>query len=160
VGRTVRIAALALGAILVLVLLGAQIGLFSGTRPDNLGISGGRLAPCKTTPNCVSSQVDRAADPGHYIDPLRYTGAAEAAWQALRQAVRDSERTKIVREDGGYLYAEFTSRLMGFVDDVEFQLDPTGVIHVRSASRLGSSDFGVNRQRVEAIRVKLAAAGV
>ncbi len=136
------------------------MGLFSGTRPDNIGIAGGRLAPCKSTPNCVGSQVDKAADPGHYIDPIRFKGPPQAAWKALKQTVRDSERVNIVREDEVYLHAEFSSRLMGFVDDAEFQLDPGGVIHVRSAARLGSSDFNVNRNRIEAIRAKLAAAGV
>lgn len=144
----------------VLILAGAQMGLFSGTRPDNIGISGGKLAACKPSPNCVSSQADKAADPGHYVDPIRYKGPAEAAWKALRQAVRESERVNVVREDERYLYAEFGSRLMGFVDDTEFQLDPGGLIHVRSASRLGRGDFEVNRNRVEAIRAKLAAAGV
>lgn len=136
------------------------MGLFSGTQPDNIGITGGRLAACKSTPNCVSSQADKAADPEHYIDPIRFKGTAEAAWKALTRVVRDSERVNILREGDGYLYATFSSKLMGFVDDTEFQLDPSGVIHVRSAARLGRGDFGVNRKRVEAIRARLAAVGV
>ncbi len=75
--------------------------------------------------------------------------------------MRNAERARIVREQPGYLQAEFTSRMLGFVDDVEFVLEPTArVIHVRSASRLGYRDFGVNRERVEAIRRQLAAAAV
>jgi len=136
------------------------MGLFSGTQPDNIGRTGDKLAPCKTTPNCVSSQADEAADPGHYIDPIRFQGTAEAAWKALKAAVRDSQRVNIVREEDGYLHATFRSRLMGFVDDTEFLLDPGGVIHIRSAARLGRGDFGVNRNRVEAIRERLAAAGI
>ena len=70
-------------------------------------------------------------------------------------------RTSIVEERADYLYAEFASRLLGFVDDVEFYFPPNErIIHVRSASRLGHSDFGVNRKRIEDIRAKLAAAGV
>lgn len=133
------------------------MGLFTGRPPDGIGVTGGGLAPCKSTPNCVGSQ---ATDPGHHVDPIRFNGSAEAAWKALRQIVRGSERATIVREEDGYLYATFSSKLMGFVDDTEFLLDARGgVIHVRSAARLGYSDLGVNRKRVEAIRAKLAAAG-
>ena len=137
------------------------MGLLSGKPPDNLGITDGRLAACRSSPNCVSSQADLATDLGHYIDPIRFRGPAQVAWKALVETVRHSERVHIVREEDGYLHATFTSRLMGFVDDTEFQLDRNdGVIHVRSAARLGHSDLGVNRKRVEAIRAKLAAVGV
>ena len=67
------------------------------------------------------------------------------------------ERVTVVKAEAGYLYAEFSTRIMGYVDDVEFVLDETaGAIQVRSASRLGSSDFGVNRERIESIRARLA----
>ncbi len=135
------------------------MGLFSGKRPDNLGAARGRLAPCRPTPNCVSSQAD-LGDRTHYIEPLRFSGDATRAWAALGVAVRGMERAQVVRADAGYLYAEFTSRLMGYVDDVEFLLDARArLIHVRSASRLGIRDFGVNRARIEAVRERLAAAG-
>jgi uncharacterized protein (DUF1499 family) len=152
--------AVAIAAVLAaLVLIGAQVGLFSGTRPDNLGVNDGRLAPPKRTPNCVSSQADRAADPGHYIEPLRFSGSPARGWMALKAALQDIERVKIVNEAPNYLYAEFSSRLLGYVDDVEFYLDENaGVIHVRSASRLGTRDFGVNRERIEALRRRFNAA--
>lgn len=135
------------------------MGLFSGRRPDNLGAIRGRLAPPNATPNCVSSQAD-AADRVHYVEPLRFSGPAARAWAVLQVVVQGMERAQILREEDGYLYAEFTSRLMGYVDDVEFLLDEkSGVIHVRSASRLGRRDFGVNRERVEEIRARMAAAG-
>ena len=137
--------------IAVLILAGGQMGLLSGTRPTNLGVVEGRLPPCKTTPNCVSSQAD-PSDAGHYIAPLAFTGDPARAWNALKRVVKAFERVVVVREEQGYLYAEFTSRLMGYVDDTEFVLDPAGAIHVRSASRLGRKDFGVNRERVEAVR--------
>jgi uncharacterized protein (DUF1499 family) len=133
------------------------MGLFSGTRPDNLGVRDGRLAPPKPTPNNVNSQVDKHADAGHYIEPLRYRGDARQAWAALRRVIDGMQRAKVITSDPNYLHAEFSTRLMGYVDDAEFYLDErAGVIHVRSASRLGRSDFGVNRERIESIRAKLA----
>jgi uncharacterized protein (DUF1499 family) len=108
----------------------------------------------------VASQAD-SADTEHYIPPIAFRTDAAPAWTALADAVRGSARAQIVDERPGYLRAEFSSRVLGFVDDVEFQLDPGGKrIHVRSASRLGQSDFGVNRARIETIRARLAAAAV
>jgi uncharacterized protein (DUF1499 family) len=133
------------------------MGLFSGARPDDLGVHDGRLAPPKRTPNCVSSQVDKNADPGHYIAPLRYSGDPGRAWATLRKIVEGMPRARVVKDEPNYLYAEFSSKIMGFVDDTEFYLDEkAGVIQVRSASRLGRGDFGVNRARVEYIRAQLA----
>ncbi|MCI0549098.1 MAG: DUF1499 domain-containing protein [Candidatus Rokubacteria bacterium] len=135
------------------------MGLLSGTRPTTLGARQGRLAPCPRRPNCVSSQTDAAADPGHHVAPLAVSGDPHAAWTAVRALIQGMPRARIVSEAPGYLHAEFTSRLLGFVDDVELLLDPPArLIHVRSASRLGSSDFGVNRSRVESIRARLTAA--
>ena len=74
----------------------------------------------------------------------------------LKLVIRSIPRSIIIKETNNYLYAEFTSKLMGFVDDVEFYFDDDGkFIQVRSASRLGESDLGVNRQRIEEIRAKL-----
>ena len=135
------------------------MGLLSGSRPENLGVSDGRLAPCKRTPNCVSSQADADKDAGHYIAPIRIRGSARDAWVALRSMLQKTPRVELVADKANYLYAEFASRIMGFVDDVEFLLDEkAGVIHVRSASRLGRSDFGVNRDRIETIRSRIGAA--
>lgn len=126
--------------------------MFAGTRPANIGVKGGRLAPCRRSPNCVSSQAD-PADAVHYIAPIPYRGAPVEAMEAVREVVERMPRTRIVRHDSDYLYAEFRSKLMGFVDDVEFFYDgKAGVIQLRSASRLGRRDFGVNRTRIEAIR--------
>lgn len=133
------------------------MGLFSGTRPDNLGVRDGRLAPPKRTPNNVNSQIDPHADAEHYIAPLSYRGDARQAWTGLKRAVEDMPRAKLIRSEPNYFYTEFSSRLMGFVDDTEFYLDEkAGVIQVRSASRLGRRDFGVNRERIETLRAKLA----
>ena len=129
--------------------------VFSWKRPDNLGVKDGRLAPPKRTPNCVSSQAD-PGDAEHYIAPIAFTGDTAAAMAAVRKAVEGMTGSTIIRADGGYLYAEYRTKLMRFVDDVEFLHDPkAGVIHVRSASRLGRRDFGVNRARVEALRKRI-----
>ena len=123
--------------------------MFSGTRPDDLGVKDGRFAACKTTPNCVSSQAD-PADREHYITPIAFSGTM----QELRRAVESMTRATVIREEGNYLYAEYKSALMGYVDDVELLLDEkAALVHVRSASRLGRSDFGVNRKRIEELRV-------
>ncbi len=136
------------------------MGLFAGKPPANLGVKDARLAPCRSSPNCVASQAD-PADATHYISPIAFKGDARAAWRALREAVAATARTTLIADQGNYLRAEFASRLMGFVDDVEFLLDPDArVIDVRSASRLGRRDFGVNRARIEALRAALAARGI
>jgi uncharacterized protein (DUF1499 family) len=128
--------------------------IFSGTRPDNLGVNNGKLAACPKSPNCVSSQSP-TSDETHFIQPLKYTSTAEKALSDLKAVIESEDRTKIIEESSDYLYVEFKSALMGYVDDVEFYLDSsTNTIHVRSASRLGQSDLGVNRKRVETIRTK------
>jgi len=122
--------------------------VFSGTRPGNLGVKDGRLAACKPTPNCVSSQAD-SSDREHYIAPIAYSGTMHE----LRRAVESMTRASVIREEGNYLYAEYKSALLGYVDDVELLLDEkAALVHVRSASRLGRSDFGVNRKRMEELR--------
>ncbi len=108
----------------------------SGKRPTHLGVSGGKLAACPNKPNCVSSQ---AGDKAHHVLPLSANGSAGAAMQKLRSVVQRLPRTNIVESRPDYLYAEFASKVMGLVDDVEFYHDGK-VVHVRSASRLGYSD--------------------
>jgi uncharacterized protein (DUF1499 family) len=116
-----------------------------------LGANRGQLAACPASPNCVSSQ---ATDEAHQVAPLVYHGDDPvAAMQQLQTVIKSLPRAKIVTEADGYLHAEFRSALIGYVDDVECVVDPTNhVIHIRSASRVGYSDFGANRRRVEAIR--------
>jgi uncharacterized protein (DUF1499 family) len=120
---------------------------FTGKKPSNLGVKDGRLAACPGTPNCVNSQSDDAQSK---IDALPGVSIAE-----IKKVVAGMEGTTIVEEKDNYLYAEFKSKLMGYVDDVEFYLDNANTVQVRSASRLGKSDLGVNRKRVEKIRSKL-----
>jgi uncharacterized protein (DUF1499 family) len=122
----------------------------SGVRPSDLGVKNGHLAPCPPTRNCVSSQ---STDKEHAIAPLTYSSSKPQAVADLTKIILQMKRTKIVRETGSYLHVEFTSALWRFVDDVEFSFDDASkTIQVRSASRLGKSDFGVNRKRIETIR--------
>ena len=110
------------------------------------------LAPCPDSPNCVSSLAPDS-DREHYIAPFSFSGDPAAAWQRLRTAVLAEKRVTIVQERKGYLHAEMRSLIFRFVDDVEFSLDAdAGLINVRSASRVGYSDFGVNRRRMQRIR--------
>jgi uncharacterized protein (DUF1499 family) len=126
---------------------------FGGSAPANLGITNGKLAPCLTSPNCVSSQ---ATDPQHYIDPITYKSSVIEAYAQVKQLLESQKRTQIITQTDNYIYAIATSHLMGFVDDVEFYFNPeTKLIDVRSASRIGESDLGVNRNRVEQIRSEI-----
>ncbi|MFP4413569.1 DUF1499 domain-containing protein [Coleofasciculus sp.] len=126
--------------------------MFAGKRPTNLGVESGKLTACPETPNCVNSQAE---DAQHKIEPLTYKSTPAKAIADLKTVIENMEKTKIITETENYLYAEFSTKLIGFVDDVEFFLDEgANVIHVRSASRLGQSDLGVNRKRVETIRAK------
>ncbi|HZX16110.1 MAG TPA: DUF1499 domain-containing protein [Pseudomonas sp.] len=131
----------------LLVLLSAC----SGTAPDNLGIREGRLASCPDSPNCVNSQ---ASDARHAIEPLPLQGSAEQTQARLKALLSEEPRVNLVEEAPGYLRAEFSSKLMRFVDDVEFLIGAAAV-DVRSASRLGYKDFDVNRERIEHLRQRL-----
>ena len=130
----------------------------SGKRPSNLGISDSRLAPCPASPNCLSSD---AQDNNHKILPFQFNGSSNEVWKVVREVVSELPRTHIVNEMPEYLHAECRSAFFGFVDDLELHLRPTeGIIAVRSASRLGHSDFGVNHKRIETLREALIQRGV
>lgn len=114
------------------------------------GLMNDQLSPCPDTPNCVCSED--SSSPA-YIAPLSFSGTAENAWQTVKYAVVAAGGI-ITIERPSYLQAHFTSRWLRFVDDVELRMDADNqVIHVRSASRVGHSDFGVNRKRVEKLRL-------
>lgn len=114
-----------------------------------------RLAPCPSSPNCVSSQATDA----HHIDPIPFSGNSAQAMRRLRAVIEAMPRTRIVDASDTALRAEFTSRLFRFVDDIDCIVDPAAsVIQIRSASRVGYSDLGANRKRVEAIRTAFASA--
>ena len=121
--------------------------------PANLGAATGQLAPCPSSPNCVSSF---ATDAGHAIDPIAFSGSAADANAALLTALETLPNATIESNEGNYVHATTRSRLMGYIDDNEFLIDEeAGVIHVRAAARMGQSDMGANRARVEAIRAAM-----
>jgi uncharacterized protein (DUF1499 family) len=129
--------------------------VFSGRRPRSLGLKDGRLASCGRRLNCVCSQAD-PGDAQRYVAPIAFKGTAGEAIAAARVAVGRMPRATVVRVAENYLHAEFKSKLLGLVDDVEFTFDEAArLLHVRSASRLGRRDFGVNRKRVEALRSEI-----
>jgi uncharacterized protein (DUF1499 family) len=121
----------------------------SGTRPDNLGVTNGMLADCPSSPNCVNSQ---ATDEEHAVPAFTYECSRQEAFDRLKTAVLSCDRMTVVEEKNDYLRIECTSAIMGYVDDEEFYFPEEKVIEVRSASRIGYSDLGVNRDRVEYIR--------
>lgn len=118
-------------------------------RPENV-MTTAMFAPCPDSPNCVSSD---ARDSRHAISPFVLKSSQNNVWPEIRAAVRGLPRTRVVVDGENYLHAECRSGLLGFVDDLEIQLRPgEGLLAVRSASRSGYYDFGVNRRRVETLR--------
>lgn len=145
----------------IAVVVAGQLGMFKGIAPTDLGVREGKLKPPAMTPNSVSSQA--ALYPDHpqlnyaTIEPLPFIGDAATTLARIRSIVEGMEGAEVIASDEHYLYIQFTSKIMKFVDDAEFWFDPAAsVIQVRSASRLGKSDLGVNRKRIEAIRKQLA----
>jgi uncharacterized protein (DUF1499 family) len=161
---TVIVAAL-LALLPAAAVVAGQMGWWRGSPPTRLGVVDGKLRPPSPFRNSVSSQADLwPEEPGRAyarIAPLAAgtaPGAADAAWAKLRATLAAWPGARIEKAEGDYLYVQFTTRWLGFVDDAEFWLDRgAGVIHVRSASRLGKSDLGVNRARIETLRARLAA---
>ena len=118
--------------------------------PDNLGVSGGRLQPCPASPNCVCSHD---TDAEHQIATISFDGDGQREWNALLTTIQQAPEATVITESGTYIHAEFRTRLFRFVDDVELLLDRDAqCIQLRSASRTGHSDLGVNRRRMEQLR--------
>ncbi|HMS25848.1 MAG TPA: DUF1499 domain-containing protein [Burkholderiaceae bacterium] len=147
-------------ALIVVVVLAGQLGFLSGKQPSNLGVKTDRLKQPSFTPNSVSSQADLYADHPQLqyarIEPLPLkNNSLTASMVSLDVVLRSMRSTSIVETKPDYIYAQSQTRLLKFVDDIEFWFNPAkGVIDVRSASRLGRKDFGVNRARIELIRQK------
>ena len=122
----------------------------SAPRPDALGLKNNLLLSCPKSPNCVLSQV---SDPKHQIHPIHYTSSVEIAKEMLNQVILSMVDTRIITQNKVYWHVEFTTRWLRFIDDVEFYFpESEALIHLRSASRSGYWDLGVNRKRVEEIR--------
>ncbi|WP_341911335.1 DUF1499 domain-containing protein [Polaromonas sp. YR568] len=146
-------------AVAALLLVAGQLGFFAGKPPQDLGVRDDRLKPPSPTPNSVSSQAGGHANHPQRLEasiaPLSYTGDGKAAVGRLAALLETTPGCVLVKREPAYLYAQCRTRWLKFTDDVEFSLDEgAGVIQVRSASRLGRKDFGVNRARVEALRTR------
>src|SRR5687767_7493298 len=141
---------LVVGYLVFLAVLAAR-----SRRVPRLEVREGRLKACARPSNCVNTQ-----DAGGGFAPLRFTGSPAAAWQRLRTSVTGLPRTTVLTEADGYLRAEVASAVFGFRDDLEALLDPeAGVIHLRSASRVGLRDRGVNGRRIERVRQRFEGGG-
>ncbi len=151
---------LAVSIVALALIIAGQLGLLRGKAPQDLGFKDGKLKRISRTPNSVSSQTnlwpdDRQKDYSA-IAPFKMSGDGSAEMKKIADALSAMPRTVIVTQTPDYIYAQSTTALLKFTDDVEFALDAkNGVIQVRSSSRLGQKDFGVNRTRVEAIRAAL-----
>jgi uncharacterized protein (DUF1499 family) len=153
-----------LAALVVLVLVAAQLGAFSGRAPSNLGARDGKLKPPSKTPNSVNSQADlwvqHPMQDYSRIVPLAVKGTGPATIAQIRRIAEALPGAKVIEARDDYLYLQFTTRWMKFVDDAEFWFDPANnVVQLRSASRVGRKDFGVNRARIESIRQALVGSG-
>jgi len=149
--------------VVIAVVLVGQLGFLRGSPPSDLGARGGVLKAPSATRNSVMSQASRYPEARQRayaeIPPLRYTGDAAAAMTRLAGVVGGMDGAALHTATPDYLYATFTTRWLRFEDNVEFVVSPAeGLIHLRSASRLGAEDFGTNRRRVEAIRAAFESA--
>ena len=155
--RYIILFVLAVVVVALLVLVAGQIGLLRGKAPTDLGVKEGKLKRPSRTPNSVTSQADLWPDHPQKaysaIAPFKASGDGGAEMKKITQALQAMPRTTIIQQEPGYIYAQSTTAALKFTDDIEFALDANkGIIDVRSASRLGRKDFGVNRARVEAVR--------
>lgn len=149
-------------ALAIGLVIAGQLGMLSGKAPSNTGVKDGRLKPPSGTPNSVSSQAllypDHPQKDYAAIEPFTYTGDGAVAFERLQAVLQKQDRTVIVLRTPDYIYAQCTTAVLKFTDDVEFWLDkPNNVIQVRSSSRLGRGDRGVNRARIESIRAQFKA---
>jgi len=136
--------------ILIILLFGSILSSCSDEKLPLVGIRESRLTPCPDRPNCVSSQ---GSDSAYTVEPLNYDSEAEKIIADLKVVVGSMKGATIVSESAAYLHVEFQSDVFRFIDDVEFMVDDMAkVVHVRSASRVGYYDFGINRKRLEKIR--------
>ena len=144
-----------------IVLVAGQMGLLRWKAPVDLGVQQGRLKRPALTPNSVSSQAGLYTNHPQRdyagIEPFHFQGDGRLAIAKIADILQGMDRTVLVTHEPGYLYAQCSTQLLKFTDDIEFWLDTdAGVIQVRSASRLGRKDFGVNRERIEVIRAQFA----
>ncbi|MEL6580051.1 MAG: DUF1499 domain-containing protein [Cyanobacteria bacterium J06621_12] len=136
----------------------AFLSLYSAPAWADTGLIDGHLSPCPSSPNCVISQD---GDEEHSLEPIAYQGDRAAAKETLLKVLSVVPRTEVIEQTDDYIHTESTSRIFKFVDDAEFYFpEDKQVIQVRSASRVGESDLGVNRRRIEQIRLAMEDLGV
>lgn len=137
---------------LLILFVGVALAACSSSTPPIIGVREGKLTPCPDSPNCVSSQ---STDEQHFVEPFAYRGSLQQTREAIITVIESMKRSSIVTSEERYIRAEFKSALFRFVDDVECLFDDTEErVHVRSASRVGYSDLGVNRKRIEEMRAR------
>lgn len=157
--RVIKFILVFIVATTVSVILAGQLGMLEGTPPDDLGVRAGRLKPPALTPNSVSSQAnlypDQPLQGGAMIEAFSAGSNGIQSLDKIEAILRQSGSTRIVKREPNYIYAQSTTHLLRFTDDLEFWLDAErAVIHVRSASRIGEGDLGTNRKRLETIRAQ------
>jgi len=149
--------------LVVTVLAAGQLELLKGSPPTDIGVHRGRLKPPSSTENSVSSQAELYPDHPQLeyasIEPIKLrNGDGAATLESIKEAIDEMENAQVVTCEADYLYAQFTSSGLKFVDDAEFWFDAdASVVQVRSAARLGRKDFGMNRKHIEAVRTALSA---
>lgn len=142
----------------IIILCSMFLTACSGSRPDNIGIVNLKLTACPESPNCVSSD---SIDKEHHVPAFKLEKAAELVWLDVKAYLQMQQNMQIISQTADYMHIESTSSLMRFVDDFELHLRKRdGIIAVRSASRLGHSDFGVNKQRIEDLYLYLSNKGL
>ncbi|MFB5663364.1 DUF1499 domain-containing protein [Alteribacillus sp. HJP-4] len=109
------------------------------------------LPPCPSSPNCITSMCD-PSDKKHYVEPILFRGEMEEAKQMIRQIIQENEQASLVRDDTDYIKSIFRTKLLRFIDDVDFYFGQQGYVHLRSASRMGYFDLGQNRKRAQEIK--------
>lgn len=150
-----------IGVLAALLVAAGQTGWFSGTQPTNLGVHEGRLAAPALTPNSVSSQSrlypDNPQSDAAYMAPMTFQGDPQVAMDRLLSILRQTEGASIVVQQPDYIYVQAHTKVLNFTDDLEFWIDRSNsVVHFRSASRIGRSDLGKNRSRLEDIRARFS----
>lgn len=141
--------------VFILSILGMALLSLTGKRPTNIGVRGGSLAPVPDSPNAVATFAEKESQK---MQPIKMSRMSDGQMiEQIREVIESMPRSKVIKANDNYLYAEFRSLIFRFTDDVEFLVDETeGLVHFRSASRVGHSDLGKNRSRMEAIVTQLS----
>jgi len=152
-GKHMKTVLFSLGALALLgLVVYITLAIMSQKAPDTLGLKGGKLAPCPESPNCVCSEQVQPSDKEHFIQAIQ---ADKALWAKFKAIIQE-QGAEIITDDDNYVHATFSTPVFHYVDDVELRFDEAeGLIHIRSASRMGRSDFGVNRKRAEKLKQAL-----